>query len=485
MRPVMSLLQEEDIKRIIRGGVELLEETGIVVHNKNALDIYKEGGAKVDYPSELVKIPSQMVEKALELAPGQIKLYDGDGNLAMDLQGYNVHYDPGSAAINILDYKTGEVRKPVTEDFIEFIKIVEQLDNYSAQSTALICSELPEEIADRYRLFLVLKYSKKPVITGTFGIDAFASMYEMLALVAGGKEALREKPRAIFDCCPSPPLMWSDVTSQNLIDCARAGIPYELISMPLAGGTSPATLAGALVQHTAESLSGVVLGQLASPGAKVMYGGSPSIFDMRKGTTPMGAIETMMIDSAYNQIGKHLGLPTHAYMGLTDSKIADSQSGAEGAMGIVLAALAGVNVVSGPGMMDFESCQSIEKLILDNELCGMAKRLLRGIDTSDEALAVNVIKEVGHEGKFLTHRHTMKWFSKSQYIPSPVIDRGTRREWADLGKKTCSERAKDRIPEILKSYKGKPLSVEVEKKLDEIMKNQKGFSENLLKLSEK
>ena len=157
----------------------------------------------------------------------------------MDLQGYNVHYDPGSAAINVLDYKTGQVRKPVTEDFIEFIKIVEQLKEYSAQSTALICTDLPEEIADRYRLFLVLKYSRKPVITGTFSIDAFEPMHKMLSLMAGGPGALREKPRAIFDCCPSPPLMWSDVTSQNLIDCARNGIPYELVSMPLAGGTGP------------------------------------------------------------------------------------------------------------------------------------------------------------------------------------------------------------------------------------------------------
>ena len=127
----------------------------------------------------------------------------------------------------------------------------------------------------------------------------------------------------------------------------------------------PATLAGSLVQHTAENLSGVLLGQLACEGAKVIYGGSPAVFDMRKGTTPMGAIETMMIDSAYNEIGKYLGLPTHGYMGLTDTKVVDAQSGAEAASGILLAALSGVNVVSGAGMMDFESCQSLEKLILD------------------------------------------------------------------------------------------------------------------------
>jgi len=480
MRPVYSILTEDDIKKIVKSAFELLETKGVVVHNRKALEIFEAGGARVDYGSELALIPSHVVEKALELAPGNIKLYNGDGHVAMDLGGYNVHYDPGSAAINFLDHSTGEVRKPVTKDFVEFIQIAEQLKYIDAQSTALICVDVPEEIADRYRLFLVLKYAKKPVITGAFSVDAPSVMYKMLCLMSGGPEALREKPRAIFDVCPSPPLMWSDVTSQNLIDCARWGIPYELVSMPLAGGTSPATLAGALLQHTAENLSGVTLGQLACPGAKVIYGGSPAIFDMRKGTTPMGAIETMMLDSSYNQIGKYLGLPTHAYLGMTDAKVPDSQCGAESALGIILGTLAGVNVISGPGMMDFESCQSLEKLILDNELCGMARRLTGGIDTSDEAIALDILKEVGHEGKFLTHRHTLKWFTKEQFIPSPVIDRSTRREWADGGEKSCRERSKDMIDKLLKSAEGKVIDRDTEKKLNDIMLSQKGFPEKLI-----
>lgn len=165
---------------------------------------------------------------------------------------------------------------------------------------------------------------------------------------------------------------------------------------------------------------------------------------------------------------------------MTDAKVPDSQCGAESALGIILGTLAGVNVISGPGMMDFESCQSLEKLLLDNELCGMARRLSRGIDTSDEALAMDILKEVGHEGKFLTHRHTLKWFTKEQFIPSSVIDRSTRREWVDNGEKSCRERSKDMIEKLLKSGKGKVIDRETEKKLNDIMLAQKGFSEKLI-----
>jgi trimethylamine--corrinoid protein Co-methyltransferase len=182
-------------------------------------------------------------------------------------------------------------------------------------------------------------------VTGTFRVEGFKPMHDMLVAIRGSEDALAEKPLAIFDACPSPPLKWSNLTAQSLIDCARTGIPSELVSMGLTGATSPVTIAGTLVQHTVENLSGVVICQLAKKGTPVIFGGSPASFDMRKGTTPMGAIETMMIDSAYAQIGKYLNLPTHAYMALSDSKINDAQAGFESGIGAVVAALSGINVV--------------------------------------------------------------------------------------------------------------------------------------------
>jgi len=232
-------------------------------------------------------------------------------------------------------------------------------------------------ISDSYRLYLSLLYGRKPVVTGAFTVEAFGIMRDLQLAVRGSDEALAAKPLTIFSCCPTSPLKWSDVTSQNVVDCARAMVPVEFVAMPLAGFMAPVTLVGTLIQHTAETLSGIVISQLTNPGAPILYGGSPAAFDIRYETTPMGAVETEMIDCAYNEIGKYLGLPTQAYIGLSDAKILDAQAGLETAMGATLAALSGINNISGPGMLDFESCFSLEKLVLDNEICGMTLRLVR------------------------------------------------------------------------------------------------------------
>jgi trimethylamine--corrinoid protein Co-methyltransferase len=341
---------------------------------------------------------------------------------------------------------------------------------FKAQSTGVVPADLPEDLADRYRLLLALVYGRKPVVTGTFAKEAFATMYSFLAAVRGGKEALREKPMAIFDCCPSPPLMWSDLTCQALIDCARSGIPAELVSMPLTGATSPVTLAGALVQHTAEDLSGIVIHQLAQPGAPINYGGSPACFDMRKGTTPMGAVETMMIDCAYSQIGKSFGFPVHAYMGLSDAKMPDCQSGFEAAMGATLAALAGVNVMSGPGMLDFESCQNLEKLVIDNEICAMAARLIDGIAVREGSLGFDVISEFADSKSFLTSEHTRKYFREETYYPSDVVDRGTHGEWEKKGSLSAADRAHEKVKAILDNPEVACVNKNVAAEMESLMK---------------
>jgi trimethylamine--corrinoid protein Co-methyltransferase len=327
---------------------------------------------------------------------------------------------------------------------------------------------VPGNMGDFYRLFLALNYIRKPIVTGAFRKDTWWTMKDMLVAVAGGAKELAAKPIAVFDVCPSPPLLWSDLTCQNMIDCAKFGIPSELVSMPLAGATSPVTLAGAVVQHTAECLSGVTICQLAQEGAPIVWGGSPAAFDMREGTTPMGAIETHMIDCAYAQVGKALGMPTHAYLGMSDAKIVDAQAGLESGIGAVLGALTGVNMISGAGMMDFESCQSFEKLLVDAEIIGMAKRLIAGIEVRDQPIALNLIRSLGHRADYLTLPHTQKLFRKEQYIPSPVIDRGSVDAWRQRGAKSACQRAHDRVEEQLAKYKPSPISVELRAELRRI-----------------
>jgi trimethylamine--corrinoid protein Co-methyltransferase len=461
MRPRLTILSDPMVDRIIQEAMELLMDPGVRVHNDDALVLLGDAGAQIDRSERIARIPEAIVRSALSTAPREFFLYGLDGTPAVHYGGDSVQFDPGSAALAVLDSRTQEQRTPVTADFVRFVKLVEMLPQIDAHSTAMVCGDVPAEIGDLYRLYLALNYMRKPIVTGAFRKDTWWTMQEMLVAVAGGARALAEKPIAVFDVCPSPPLLWSDLTCQNLIDCARNGIPAELVSMPLAGATAPVTLAAAVVQHAAENLSGVAICQLARPGAPVVWGGSPSAFDMREGTTPMGDVGTWLIDCAYTQVGKALGLPTHAYLGMSDAKIVDAQCGLESAGGTLLAALAGVNMVSGAGMLDFESCQSFEKLILDAEVIGMAKRLIGGIEAREDPIALTVMRKLGHRAEYLSDPHTLKWFSKELYIPSAAIDRGSLDGWKRKGAKSAFDRASEQVERLVAQYRPDPLPAEL------------------------
>jgi len=465
MRPTLKLLTPELVGQIVSEAVELLRDPGVRVHNDDALALLAEAGADVDRNARLARISEPIVRRALATAPRSFDLYDLTGRPAVHYGGDRVHFDPGSAALTVLDAGTGEQRLPETADFVRFVKLVEMLPALDAQSTAMICADVPVEIGDLYRLYLALHYMRKPIVTGAFRTDTWWTMKEMLVAAAGGETALADKPIAVFDVCPSPPLLWSDLTCQNLIDCARAGIPAELVSMPLAGATSPVTLLGAVVQHAAECLSGVTIGQLARRGSPIVWGGSPAAFDMREGTTPMGDVGTWMIDCAYAEVGKSLGLPTHAYLGMSDSKVVDVQCGLESAGGALMAALCGINMVSGAGMMDFESCQSPEKLVVDAEIIGMAKRLVAGLEPRDNPIALSLMRRMGHRAEYLGDPHTLKWFSKELYIPSRVIDRGSLDAWKAAGSKSGAERARERVAELVARYALPPVPADLAREL--------------------
>lgn len=471
IRPKLEFLSPETVRRAIDEAYELLWDPGVRVHYDEALRLLGDAGATVDMSSRVARIPRSLAEKAVETAPSSFYLYNLDGEPVVHYGGDDVHFDPGSAAIEIADYEARQSRVPVTADCEDFVRVTEMLPQIDALATSIVCGDVPQSMADWYRLYLLLLYGRKPIVTGTFAIETFAIMHELLVTVAGSAEALAEKPRAVFDVCPSPPLLWSDITCANLIDCARTGVPAELVSMPLMGATGPATVIGSAVQHAAECLSGITIHQLAKPGSPIVWGGSPASFDMRTGTTPMGAMATMMLDCTYTQIGKAIkpgGLPTHAYLGMSDTKIVDAQTGLESAAGAILGALAGVNMMSGPGMMDFESCFSLEKLVIDAEIVGMAKRLVAGVDDSEEPLALHVMREVGHAGNFLKSKHTRRSFRKEDYIPSEVIDRDFRQTWFDKGALDINARAHRKVRELIAAYEPPPLAAEVVRELEAI-----------------
>jgi trimethylamine--corrinoid protein Co-methyltransferase len=217
------------------------------------------------------------------------------------------------------------------------------------------------------------------------------------------------------------------------------------------------------VQHAAECISGITIHQLAQPGAPIVWGGAPAIFDMRTGKTPMGAIETAMLDLACSQVGKYLGLPTHEYLVAGDGRVIDAQVEMESGMSTVLGALAGINMISGAGMLDFLACHSIEKLVIDAEAIASAQRLIEGIQPRSDSLAVAMFAQTGLQGDFLTLKETRALFRKEQHFPSAVIDRGLPA--MDGTNPDILERARQRVDELLGSYDRHPLSSEVEQEL--------------------
>lgn len=461
MRPTLRFLEDALIDRILDEARTLLSDLGVEVHNPGLLALLGDHGARIDAAAQRAFLPGALVDRALATAPAAFPLFDVLGRQTHDLGGDRVHFTPGSAAIHVLDERTGAVRTPDTADYVRYVKLVTGLPHIAAQSTAFIPADVPSRISDSYRLYLSLLLGVKPVVTGAFTIDAFGVMRDLLAIVRGSEPALRAQPLAIFSCCPTAPLRWSDVTSQNVVDCARAGIPVEFISMPLSGFVAPVTLVGSIVQHAAETLSGVVIAQVASPGAPMLWGGSPAIFDVRYETTPMGAVETMMIDCANAEVGRRLGLPTQGYIALSDAKLLDAQAGLETAMGATLAALSGLNSISGPGMLDFESCQSLEKLVLDNEICGATLRMVRGIDPRDDFPALPLFQELLREKHLLIARHTRRWLKDQIWFPGPVIDRSNQSRWQEEGRLTLGERARREVDRLVQAAPPSPLGEDV------------------------
>jgi trimethylamine---corrinoid protein Co-methyltransferase len=455
MQPKLTLLSDEIIARIMDEAYQLLLKPGVKVNNDEARELLASAGSQVDPETNVVHIPAQIVRKALETAPREFFLYDYDGNPVVKYGGDAVHFDPGSSGIAMLNPETLEHDTTETPHLIKLLKVAEQLPQYDAQSTAVVCHDVPQTIQDSYRLYLALIYSKKPIVTGAFTNKTVTEMIDMLAILAGGHETAREKPRAIFDVCPAPPLIWSNFAAGNLIALARAGIPAEIVSVPLSGAAAPVTMLGTVTQHTAECLAGITIHQLAKAGSPIVWGGAACIFDMKKGATPMGAVETAMLDCSYAQVAKSIGMPTHAYLGASDSKLVDTQAGLESGISSMIGALSGINMISGSGMLDFLSCHSPEKLVIDAEGIAMAKRMLEGVQLHTETLATGFYDDKINfkGGDFLKQKITMQLFRKEQHLPSNVIDRDSMRNWKVAGSLDTFERAKVMVTELLASYK--------------------------------
>lgn len=457
MRPRLSILEPWIVDRIIDQAFSVLERIGVLVENPHAFDRLVEAGLTGNRTSHRVTIPRDLAEAAVASAPSAVTLYDRTGSAAATLEGDRVHFVPASSALRILDRRTQEIREGNSKDFVEYVKIAHGLGNIDYLSTAFIPRDVPQDIADAWRLYMVLSFSTRPVVSGAFTHFGVPRMGEIMSFFRAGREDLVARPMAIFTCCPNTPLRWGEDPISNIIDCAEWGIPIEVVPVLLLGMISPTTTIGALVLHTAEVVSGLVIAQRVRPGTPVIFGGAPASFHMRLMTNPMTAVEALQVYCGYAQVAKRLNLPSQAYMALSDSKFNDPQAGFESGTGAFLAALAGINSVSGPGMLDYVNCFSLEKLAFDDELVAHAKRFIRPVEVRDDLPAEPLMEELVRDKHLMMSEHTLEHWPEELYLPGPMIDRTNWDQWKGDGSKTFRDRAREVLDDALSNYDLEPL----------------------------
>ncbi|MEM2627998.1 MAG: trimethylamine methyltransferase family protein [Ignisphaera sp.] len=469
-----NILSCDDVRNTINKSILLLERVGVKFYHSEALKILDSYGVTVDFKSRLAKIPESLTREALRKIPRSFTMYTLNGKPWLNLSEGNVYFAPGATAIKVIDLETDSVRTPTLIDEVNFVKLTDSLQNIHINAAPFsVFTDAPKILAERYRIAIAFKYSSKPFFGASFSLGGIQDMYRIATTIIE-PEDLQRKPRWAAHCCPSPPFKWSDIVTEINIECAKHSVPIIYLAMPIAGLTAPATIIGAVTQCIAEDLAGLVLAQIINPGNPCILGGSPITFDVKAAASSLGAIETVMMNSCIAQIGKYLNLPTVGFIGISDSKTVDIQSAIEGAIGFTIGSLAGLNVIQGPGMLESESCQSYVKLVIDNEICGLALRAIKGVNTVEESFCIDVIENVGAGGDYSKNIYALKsiidWARKEFYFPSQLIDRESRESWERKGRKDMLIKAKEAAKKLINTSKAPLIDKETEEKIHSIIK---------------
>ena len=462
MRPSLNILEPELIGRVVDEAKRVLAEHGFEIRGAEMRRRLVAAGLPQRDDGRIL-FPRSIVEEAIWTAPSSFRLYDRAGEPRADIGGDRVHFIPGSSGLKVLDHRTGESRQATSLDFAEYIRLGDGLANIPYLATAFSTGDLEPQVSDAWRLYLCLTNSTKPVVSGAFTEHGVPRMAEMMSLFRDGADDLRARPMSIFTITATGNFRYSEDSCQNLIDCVEAGIPVEIVPVTLMGLIAPVTLIGATVFHTIDVLAGITMAQVIRPGAPVLFGGAPATFHMKIASSPMAAIEALQLDVAYVAVAKSLELPTQSYMALSDAKTLDAQAGAETFGSALLAALAGVNSVSGPGMLDFLLVFSLPKLVFDDAMCGQVLHFVRSVRELDDLPVHELIDQLMADQHLIMAPHTLAHWPEELLLPSTLIDRDNREAWTRAGAKEIDERAADEVNRRLAAYR----QLETEPRLDE------------------
>src|SRR6478672_7910241 len=454
MRPSLRIMDDKLLGRIVDEAKRVLAEVGMEIRGAEMKRRLLEHGLPLDHSGTRVLFPRDVVEAAIASAPSSFTLYDREGNPHAELGGDNVHFVPGSSGLKVQDHRTGETRLANSTDFTEYVRLGHGLEHIPYLATAFSTNDdIEAQVSDAWRLYMVLANSTKPVVSGAFTEHGVPRMVEMMELFRAGRDDLIARPMSIFTITATGNFRYSEDSCQNMIDCVEAGVAVEIVPVTLMGLIAPVTIVGATIFHTVDVLAGITMAQIIRPGAPVLVGGAPATFHMKIASSPMSAIEALQLDAAYVAVAKRLGLPCQSYMALSDGPILDAQAGAETFGSALIAALAGVNSVSGPGMLDFLLVFSLPKLVFDDEMCGQALRFVREVKPLDDLPTDDLIRTLMADQHVIMAEHTSTHWPEELYLPSAIVDRDNREQWTKLGAKDTYQRSIDDVERRLASYR--------------------------------
>jgi trimethylamine--corrinoid protein Co-methyltransferase len=469
MKPAhFEVLSPAEVERIDAASMDILQNTGLRVDLKRARDVFREAGARVDEAARSVRIPEKLVRSAVEQAPTSFTLYGADPDVRLEIGTERVNFAALGTPTNILDAATGQRRPTTLDDLRNHLRLIDALDHIDNSQMDVWPTDVPMTTIHVEAILAWAQNCRKSFGMGCYGAMASEDMMRMMALAVGGKEELKRRPRFFGICSTMSPLQMIKPQLEGMFLFAEYGQPMAMSPEAMAGATAPATLAGLLAQQNAEILAHVALAQIIAPGTPVLYGTVSTVADMSTGNVALGAIETGLITSGAAQLARHYGLPSRSVGGATAAKTLDLQCMLERVNTLLPAVLAGVHFITCGGTLESTTTESHPLMVLDDVLCGQARRLARGIEVSDETIALDLIREVGWQADYLAQPHTARHFRREHFL-SKLLRRDGRASWESKGSKTALDLAHERVHEILANHEPRQLEPAVEKELLEYL----------------
>jgi trimethylamine--corrinoid protein Co-methyltransferase len=457
-----KMLSDDQCEEIFMTVLEVLERTGVEVENKEALELFEKGGCWVD--GNRVRIPSALSEWAVRTAPSRITLCNRNGKRALTLETTNAYYGPGQDNVYILDPTTEEIRKPVKSDVANTAILCDGLKNIDFAMNNGLPVDVDPAVAEVHAFEALVTNTTKPIIQSVKNVKQAEAIIEIAAAIAGGLKELQKNPFLALYFATEGTLVHSDETLAKVIFAAKNGIPFVYATKLVAGDTAPATPAGAIVVAAADVLVGVLLAQLVRQGAPVIGGSLFTIDDKMNGIKPLGAPEVELMGTGFANVMRYLRVPSFGFAGATDAKRSDAQMGLEAAFSILHAGMSGTNLIHGSGLMEYGLTGSLELLVMGDEVMGMTRRMMRGVEVNEERLARGVIDAVQPGGHYLGEEHTMKFFRSEFWWPT-LMNRKRIDDWTAAGAKSMGQRVKEKTLDLLKNHQPEKLA---EEKLVEI-----------------